>query len=233
PQPGPGYAVGHALRAELPLLRGADDAELHAQLLHRRREGAHEEARLPEGAPLAGVEDEHRRPHHPRAGQVVRELPRHPGSGEVRGGLPVDPPADQSLIPHSRPTLDETDAERVAAVVRRGWVAPGPEATAFERELAARLGTETAAAVSSGSAALELALRALGVGPGDEVVIPTYVCDALYHAVVRTGATPVLADADRLTLSLSADDARARLTSRTRCLIVPHAFGMAADLRAL
>ena len=121
----------------------------------------------------------------------------------------------------------------MAAVVRRGWVAPGPEATAFERELAARLGTETAAAVSSGSAALELALRALGVGPGDEVVIPTYVCDALYHAVVRTGATPVLADADRLTLSLSADDARARLTSRTRCLIVPHAFGMVADLRAL
>ncbi len=121
----------------------------------------------------------------------------------------------------------------MAAVVRRGWVAPGPELSAFEHELAARLGTEAVAAVSSGSAALELALRALGVGPGDEVVIPTYVCDALHHAVSRSGATPVLADADRATLSLSAEDARARLTPRTRCLIVPHAFGLAADLRAL
>jgi dTDP-4-amino-4,6-dideoxygalactose transaminase len=121
----------------------------------------------------------------------------------------------------------------VAAVVRRGWVAPGPEVSAFEHELAARLGTEAVAAVSSGSAALELALRALGVGPGHEVVIPTYVCDALHHAVGRTGATPVLADADRVTLSVSAVDARARLTPRTRCIIVPHAFGLAADLRGL
>jgi len=121
----------------------------------------------------------------------------------------------------------------VAAVVRRGWVAPGPEVAAFEHELAARLGTEAVAAVSSGSAALELALRALGVGPGDEVVIPSYVCDALHHAVTRTGARPVLADADRATLSLSAADAAARLTPRTRAIIVPHAFGLAADLRPL
>jgi dTDP-4-amino-4,6-dideoxygalactose transaminase len=117
----------------------------------------------------------------------------------------------------------------VAAVVRRGWVAPGPEVAAFERELGGRLGVEAVAAVSSGSAALELALRALGVGPGDEVVIPTYVCDALYQAVRRTGAAPVLADADPGTLSLSAADARARLTPRTRCVIVPHAFGLAVD----
>lgn len=121
----------------------------------------------------------------------------------------------------------------MAAVVRRGWVGPGPEVTAFEHELAARLGTEAVAAVSSGSAALELALRALGVGPGNEVIIPSYVCDALHHAVSRTGAAPVLADADRATLSLSAADAAARLTPRTRCIIVPHAFGLAADLRPL
>jgi dTDP-4-amino-4,6-dideoxygalactose transaminase len=114
--------------------------------------------------------------------------------------------------------------------VRRGWVAQGPEVAAFEQELAARLGVEAVAAVSSGSAALELALRALGVGPGAEVVIPTYVCDALHHAVRRAGATPVLADADPETLSLAAADARARLTAQTRCLIVPHAFGLAVDL---
>jgi perosamine synthetase len=118
----------------------------------------------------------------------------------------------------------------VAAVVRRGWVAAGPEVAGFERELASSLGTEAAVAVSSGSAALELALHALGVGAGDEVVIPTYVCDALHHAVTRTGATAVLADADPMTLSLSAADTASRLTPRTRCIIVPHAFGLAADL---
>jgi perosamine synthetase len=118
----------------------------------------------------------------------------------------------------------------VAAVVRRGWVAAGPEVAGFERELASGLGTEAAVAVSSGSAALELALHALGVGAGDEVVIPTYVCDALHHAVTRTGATAVLADADPTTLSLSAADTASRLTPRTRCIIVPHAFGLAADV---
>jgi dTDP-4-amino-4,6-dideoxygalactose transaminase len=118
----------------------------------------------------------------------------------------------------------------VAAVVRRGWVAPGPEVAAFEQELATVLGTEAAVAVSSGSAGLELALRAIGVGPGHEVVIPSYVCDALHHAVTRTGATPVLADADPLTRSLSAADARAKRTPRTRAVIVPHAFGLAAEL---
>ncbi len=134
------------------------------------------------------------------------------------------------MIPHSRPTLTDEDAERVAAVVRGGHIAQGPEVTAFEREMAGRLGVEAAVAVASGSAALELALRALGVGAGDEVIIPTYVCDALHHAVTRAGATPVLADADPLTASIALDDAKRRLGARTRAVIVPHAFGLAVDV---
>src|SRR5262249_56168078 len=89
---------------------------------------------------------------------------------------------------------------------------------------------EAAAAVSSGSAALELALRALDVGPGDEVIIPTYACDALYHAVTRCGAVAVLADADPDTLGLSAADAARRQTARTRAVVVVHPFGLAVDL---
>ncbi len=134
------------------------------------------------------------------------------------------------MIPHGKPTLDEEDAARVAAVVRSGRIAQGAEVAAFEREMAARLGTEDAAAVSSGSAALEAALRVLGVGPGDEVVIPTYVCDAVHHAVTRAGAVPVLADASAETLSVDADEVKRRLSPRTRCAIVPHAFGLAAGL---
>lgn len=136
------------------------------------------------------------------------------------------------MIAHSRPSITDEDVERVARVVRSGQLAQGPEVAALERELAARLGVEDAAAVASGTAALELALGALGVGAGDEVLIPTYVCDALYHAVRRTGAAPVLVDADPATRSLSAKDALARRTPRTRAVIVPHAFGLAVDLEA-
>jgi dTDP-4-amino-4,6-dideoxygalactose transaminase len=134
------------------------------------------------------------------------------------------------LIPHSRPLLSDDDAEAVARVVRSGQLAQGPEVEAFEREMAGRIGVRAAAAVSSGSAALELALRALDVGPGAEVVVPTYACDALHHAVTRCGARPVLADADPATLTLSAIDTRRRVGPRTRAIVVAHAFGLAVDL---
>ncbi len=134
------------------------------------------------------------------------------------------------MIAHSRPTLSEADAQQVAHVVRSGWIAQGREVEAFEREVAAFVGQPGAVAVSSGSAALHLALLALGVGPGAEVVIPTYVCDALHHAVSHSGATAVLADAAPGTLSLDPDDVKRRLTGRTKAIILPHAFGLAAGV---
>lgn len=136
------------------------------------------------------------------------------------------------MIPHSRPTLSEADAEAVARVVLSGQIAQGREVEAFERELAAFVGQRDAVAVSSGTAALHLALLALGVGPGAEVVIPTYVCDALHHAVTHAGATPVLADADPGTLSVDPDDVKRRLTARTKAIILPHAFGLGAGVEA-
>ena len=134
------------------------------------------------------------------------------------------------MIAHSKPSITDDDAERVARVVRSGQLVQGPEVAALERELAERLGVQDAAAVASGTAAVELALTALDVGAGHDVLIPSYVCDALYHAVRRVGATPVLVDADPVTQSMSAKDALARRTRRARAIIVPHAFGLAADL---
>lgn len=136
------------------------------------------------------------------------------------------------MILHSRPTLSEADAQGVARVVLSGKIAQGEEVAAFERELAAFVGQPEAVAVSSGTAALHLALLALGVGPGAEVVIPTYVCDALHHAVSHAGAVPVLADAEAATLSLDPDDVKRRLTARTKAIILPHAFGLAAGVEA-
>ncbi len=136
------------------------------------------------------------------------------------------------MIPHSRPTLSEADAQAVARVVLSGKIAQGEQVEAFERELATVVGQPGAVAVSSGTAALHLALLALGVGPGAEVVIPSYVCDALHHAVSATRATPVLADAEPATLSLDPDDVKRRLTARTKAIILPHAFGLAAGVEA-
>src|SRR4030095_7918568 len=134
------------------------------------------------------------------------------------------------MIPHSRPTLGDDDGERVARVVRGGHLAQGPEVAAYRPVRATPMGVPDAVAVSSGSAALELALRALDVGPGHEVIIPTYACDALYHAVTRCGAGAVLAAADPHTFGLSTADVARRRTVHTRAVVVVHPFGLAVDV---
>jgi dTDP-4-amino-4,6-dideoxygalactose transaminase len=134
------------------------------------------------------------------------------------------------FIPHSRPTLGDDEARAAAAAVASGQVAEGPAVAAFEQALAGRLGVAQAVAASSGTAALHLVLAAMGVGPGDEVVIPSFVCTALLNAVNYTGAAAVIADIDPATLNLDPRDVQRRLTRRTRAVIVPHMFGLPADL---
>lgn len=133
-------------------------------------------------------------------------------------------------IPHSRPTMDEEEARAAAAVVASGQVAEGPAVAAFEQELAACIGVPHAVAASSGTAALHLVLTAMGIGPGDEVVVPSFVCSALLNAVNYTGAEPVLADIDPATLNLDPRDVERRLSPRTRAVILVHLFGLAADV---
>ncbi len=137
------------------------------------------------------------------------------------------------LIPHSRPCLGAEEARAAAAVVASGQIAEGSEVAAFEREAAGYLGVGHAVCVSSGTAALYLALAAMGVGPGDEVVVPSFVCAALLHAVAAAGAAPVPADIDPETLNIDPADAHARLSRRTKAIIVPHMFGLPADLDRL
>ncbi|HUJ78850.1 MAG TPA: DegT/DnrJ/EryC1/StrS family aminotransferase [Nitrospiria bacterium] len=134
------------------------------------------------------------------------------------------------MIPHSKPWLTAADARAVAAVVRGGQLSPSPLVERFERAAARTLGVAGAAAVSSGTAALYLTLRALGVGPRDHVLMPSYVCSALLHATEATGATALLVDGDPETFNLAPDDAKRRLRRRTKAVIVPHLFGMPADL---
>jgi len=132
-------------------------------------------------------------------------------------------------IPHSRPTLNAADQQAARAVLRTGQVAQGPEVARFEARLARRVGCRGGVATSSGTAALHLTLLALGVKPDDEVILPSYTCAAVAHAVRQTGARPVTADVgDDLNLSLNG--VKARLTRRTKAIIAVHLFGMPADI---
>ena len=134
------------------------------------------------------------------------------------------------MIRHSRPLVVEADIDAVAATLRSGHLAGGEQVGKFEAALAAGVSQRGGVATSSGTAALHLALLALGVHEGDEVVIPSYVCTAVLNAVHHTQALPVLCDVDPETGNLDYADARRCFTARTRAIVVPHMFGHPADV---
>ncbi len=137
------------------------------------------------------------------------------------------------VIPHSRPTIGPEDIQAVTEVMLSGHLAQGEQVRRFEEEVAAYLGQRGGVATSSGTSALHLALLALGLGAGDEVLLPSYTCVAVLHAVRYVGATPRLVDIEPEGYNLCAHESRRRLASQVKAVIVPHAFGMAADLAPL
>ncbi|RIA55385.1 DegT/DnrJ/EryC1/StrS family aminotransferase [Dichotomicrobium thermohalophilum] len=127
--------------------------------------------------------------------------------------------------------MGEEEARAVADVVRSKWLSIGPRTAEFEAAFAEMMGTKHAVAVSSCTAALHLALKACGIGPGDEVLVPSYTFVASANAILYQGATPVFVDIggpDDLNLDLS--DLEARITPRTSAIIVVHLAGYAADM---
>ncbi|MBW2078326.1 MAG: DegT/DnrJ/EryC1/StrS family aminotransferase, partial [Deltaproteobacteria bacterium] len=137
------------------------------------------------------------------------------------------------MIPHSKIILDEEDIAVVARVLRSGHLAQGDYVLSLEEKAASFIKADHAAAVSSGTAALHLSLLALGIGEGSEVIIPSYVCTALMNAVQYVRATPVLADIDPDTYNIDVDCIKHAITDRTRAIIVPHMFGLPADIEPI
>jgi dTDP-4-amino-4,6-dideoxygalactose transaminase len=127
------------------------------------------------------------------------------------------------------PLVDELK-ERFAAVLESGRFIFGPEVEAFEQEAAAYLGVPHAIGVANGTDALVLALEALEIGRGDEVICPAFTFYATAEAIARVGATPVFADIDPATLNLDPEDVAARVTPRTRAIVPVHLFGRVAPL---
>lgn len=137
------------------------------------------------------------------------------------------------MIPHSRVDITQQDVTAVSTTVASGNLAQGKHVRLFENAIAKRIGVSGGVAVQSGTAALHLALRALAVGPGDEVILPSYVCVAPLNAILHTGATPILADIDPESGNIDPVDAAHRLTPQTKAMITPHLFGRPADMKAL
>jgi dTDP-4-amino-4,6-dideoxygalactose transaminase len=127
------------------------------------------------------------------------------------------------------PLRAQIDA-KLAEVIDGSRFILGPEVDAFERELAAYLGARHAVGVANGTDALTLALRALGVGPGDDVVVPSFTFYASAEAIPPTGARPVFCDVDPETFCVTADTVRAALTPRTKAVMVVHLFGNVAPV---
>ncbi|MGP0100412.1 MAG: DegT/DnrJ/EryC1/StrS family aminotransferase [Solirubrobacteraceae bacterium] len=136
------------------------------------------------------------------------------------------------VIPLARPVLGDAEERAVIEVLRSGQLSLGPRVEAFERLFAARVGAPHACAVSSGTAGLHLALRAVGVGEGDEVVTSPLSFVASANAALYERARPVFADIDPVTLNLDPDAAAAAVTARTRALLPVHIFGYPADMPA-
>jgi len=136
-------------------------------------------------------------------------------------------------IPLSSPDITEAEIAAVTAVLRTPRLSLGPQLESFERAFAEYTGTAHAVAVSSGTAGLHLAVRALGIGEGDEVIVPSFSFIAVANAVRYERATPVFADIDAESLNLSPAAIERVITPKTRAILVVHTFGRPAEMAAM
>ena len=138
------------------------------------------------------------------------------------------------LVPVNEPLLDGNEAKYLLECIRTGWISSeGPYVSEFERMFAARVGRKHAVAVANGSVALDAAVVAAGIGPGDEVIMPAFTIISCAAAVVRAGALPVLVDSDPVTWNMDVAAIEGKITTRTRAIMVVHIYGLPVDMDPL
>lgn len=131
------------------------------------------------------------------------------------------------------PSTGEEEWQATRDPIMSGWLTQGPKVAAFEKDFAARHDLPHALATTSCTTALHLALAALDIGPGDEVIVPAFTWVATANVVIYCGATPIFADVDRTTYNIDIKDALSRVTEKTKAIIPVHLFGLCADMDAL
>lgn len=137
------------------------------------------------------------------------------------------------FLPFSRPSISEEDIAAVAEVMRSGWITTGPWNSLFEQRICEYTGCQGAVALSSATAGMHVVLKALGIGPGDEVITPAMTWVSTVNLIVLAGATPIFVDVDRDTLMINASAVREKISERTRAIIPVHYAGAPADLTPL
>jgi perosamine synthetase len=148
--------------------------------------------------------------------------------------MSADPgPVRRTLLPYGRQWIDDDDVAAVVEALRSDWLTTGPRVAAFERAVAEVVGARAAVAVSNGTAALHAAMYALGIGPGDEVLVPALTFAASANCVVYQGGTPVFVDVEPDTLLLDPACAAAKITPRTRAIVAVDYAGQPCDYDAL
>lgn len=136
-------------------------------------------------------------------------------------------------IPVLQPCIGQEEIDAVADVLRSGWLGLGPRTEQFEQQFSTYTGSRFTIALNSGTAALHLALEALGVGPGDEVIVPSLTFISTVHAVRYVGATPVFADSEPGSMNITAEEIARKATRRTKAAIVVHLAGHPCDMDAI
>jgi UDP-4-amino-4-deoxy-L-arabinose-oxoglutarate aminotransferase len=139
----------------------------------------------------------------------------------------------KDFLPFSRPSITDGDVSAVGEVLRSGWITTGPRTAQFEQEFSRYVGCTGSVALASATGGMHVALKALGIGAGDEVVTPSMTWVSTINLIVLAGATPVFADIDRDTLMVTADSIRSCLTSKTRLIIPVHFAGAPADMEPI
>src|ERR1017187_7682288 len=136
-----------------------------------------------------------------------------------------------NFIPVNEPLLDGNEKKYLAECIDTGWISSeGPFIKRLEEGMASRVGRKFGIAVCNGTAALGVAVAALKLGPGDEVILPTFTIISCATAIVRAGATPVVVDSDPLTWNMDVNQVAEKITSRTKAIMVVHIYGLPVDM---
>ena len=136
-------------------------------------------------------------------------------------------------VPYFEPWITPNDKKYVMKSLDNRWLTNGPFLKKFEKKISTFLGTKFAIGTSSATTSLHLSLRALGIKPGDEIIVPTNTFAATENAVLYCGATPILADVDIDTFNISISDIKKKITTKTKAIIPVHYGGQSCDMKEI